>query len=202
MRKGAPRRPAYLRLIDETTGVARAATIDGSGAFSVDNIPPGRRRVQISNADGFFAVSIAAEGAPLSGPVIEIAPGAEVHLTVVAGDDVGIVKGFAMNADQRMAGVLVGLAPREESSDPGDYRGFQTDSDGSFDFQNVRAGDYILYAIDRLDVEYANPAAVRPYLPSGKPIRVVAHESTVGSGALSSGFLTADRATSRDPHTS
>jgi hypothetical protein len=35
----------------------------------------------------------------------------------------------------------VGLAPREKSSDPGDYRGSPTDSDGSFDFQNVRAGE-------------------------------------------------------------
>jgi hypothetical protein len=58
--------------------------------------------------------------------------------------------------------------------DPGDFRSFQTDSDGSFDYKLVRSGDYILFTADRLDLEYRNPAVVRDYLASGTPVKVQA----------------------------
>ena len=60
-----PRRPAYVRLIDESNGGALARAIDPSGTFFFDNVPPSRRRVQLSGADGFFATEIAAEGAAI-----------------------------------------------------------------------------------------------------------------------------------------
>ena len=170
-----PRRPAYLRLVDESTGAALARPIDSAGMFSFDNVPPGKRRVQLSSADGFFAAEIDAEGTTINGPALDIAPGAKVHLSILATDEVGTLRGFVMKADKPVPGVLVVLAPKMESKDPTAYRGFQTDSDGSFDYQNVRAGDYILFAIDRLDFEYANPVSVCAYLVSGKPIHIGPH---------------------------
>lgn len=179
-----PRRPAYVRLIDESNGGALARAIDPSGTFSFDNVPPSRRRVQLSGADGFFATEIAAEGAAISGPVIEVAPGAAVRLNIVAADEIGTLKGFVMNGDRPVPGVLAVLAPKSDSKDPGAYRGFQTDSDGSFDYQNVRAGDYILFAIERLDFEYANPSAVRPYRGSGKPVHIAPYAAIVENASL------------------
>ncbi len=182
--EGRPRRPAYVRLIDESNGVALARAIDAAGAFSFDNVPPGRRRVQISGADGFFAAQITSEGAAIGGLVIDIAPGAGVRLNIIASDEIGSLRGFVMNGDRPVPGVLAVLAPKDNSSDPGAYRGFQTDSDGSFDYQNVRAGEYILFAVERLDLEYANPVAVRPYLASAKPVHIGAHAAVVENASL------------------
>ena len=111
-------------------------------------------------------------------------PGATVQLSIVASDDIGTLKGFVMDGGKPVAGVLAVLAPKNDSKDPGDYRGFQTDSDGSFDYQNVRAGDYVLFAVERVDLEYANPAAVRPYLTGGKPVHIPAHAAIVENASL------------------
>ena len=148
-------------------------------------MPPGKRRIRLSSAEGFFASEISAEGAPISGPVIDIAQGADVRVSIVASDEVGTLKGFVVNGDRPVAGVLAVLAPKKESTDPGDYRGFQTDSDGSFDYQNVRAGEYVLFAVDRLDMEYSNPAAVRPYLAQGTSISIPARGSVTQNVSLS-----------------
>jgi Carboxypeptidase regulatory-like domain len=172
-----PRRAVTVRLIDESTNGARAAAMSASGEFSIENLAPGKRRVQIVNADGFFVAGVAAEGATVNGPMIDVAPGSDIKLTITATDDVGTLKGFVRNGDRPLAGVLVVLAPVKESNDPGDYRGFETDSDGSFDYLNVRAGDYILFATERLDLEYARAEAVRPYLRSGKRVTIAAHGS-------------------------
>jgi hypothetical protein len=57
------------------------------------------------------------------------------------------------------------------------YRGYQTESDGSFDFRDIPAGRYLLFAVDDTGFEYANPAAVGPYLPAAKPVTIEAHGS-------------------------
>ena len=65
------------------------------------------------------------------------------------------------------------MAPRKESANPLDYRGFQTDSDGSFEFEGLAAGEFALIVLeDWFDFEYANPAAVRPYLESGRAVHL------------------------------
>jgi len=48
----------------------------------------------------------------------------------------------------------------------------------------VRVGDYVLFAVERVDLEYANPAAVRPYLTSGKAVRIPAHAAVVENASL------------------
>lgn len=68
--------------------------------------------------------------------------------------------------------VLAVLAPVEESQNPGRYRGYQTESDGSFDFANVPAGRYYLFAVEDTGFEYANPAAIRPYMANAKVVTI------------------------------
>jgi hypothetical protein len=179
-----PRRPAYIRLVAESNGAAIARQVDASGVFSFDNVRLGRQRVQMTGADGFFASQITAEGAEVDGPFVDIVAGATVQLNIAASDEIGTLKGFVMDGGKPVAGVLAVLAPKNDSKDPGDYRGFQTDSDGSFDYQNVRAGDYVLFAVERVDLEYASPAAVRPYLTSGKPVRIPAHAAIIENASL------------------
>ena len=75
------------------------------------------------------------------------------------------------HADRAAPGALVVLAPVKGSE--ADSRVFQTESDGSFEYKAVRPGEYVLFAMEPgSDLEYANPAAIRPYLEAGTPIRV------------------------------
>jgi hypothetical protein len=63
------------------------------------------------------------------------------------------------------------LAPVRTSSG---YRTFQTDSDGSFSFTDIPLGDYILFAVVDVALEYTNPEIARPYLAAGRPVRIAA----------------------------
>ena len=74
-----------------------------------------------------------------------------------------------------MRGCIVVLAPGASSSNPIDYRGFQTENDGSFDYVTVPAGDYLIFAVDQLDLEYTNPDVIRPYLQSATPVHIDSH---------------------------
>jgi len=165
----------YVRLLNEVTGAAIARPIQQDGSFTWTNVPAGRYRPQVTSADGIFISSITASGAELKNGIIDLAEGMSVQLRVVASDETGRLKGFVRNGDKPAPAVLVVLAPRGGSTDPYDYAAFQSDSDGSFDFVNVRAGEYVLFSVEQLDFEYAKSDAVRPYLVVGKPIRVAPH---------------------------
>lgn len=180
-----PARQVYIRLVDEATGGVINRAMDSTGGFSFDNVRTGRQLLQLTGADGFFVTQMTAEGASVDGPAIDVTPGAAIQLSIVASGEVGVLKGFVMNGDKPVPGVLAVLAPKSDSKDRGDYRGFQTDSDGSFDYQNVRAGEYLLFAVEKLDLEYTNPAAVHRYFSTAIPIRITDHGTAVQNVALS-----------------
>jgi hypothetical protein len=85
------------------------------------------------------------------------------------------VQGLVMSGATALEGVLVVLAPALGPKDQVRYRGFQTDSDGSFDFKNVPAAEYLLFAVEDTEMEYANPVVVKRYLGNAKRLRVEAH---------------------------
>jgi hypothetical protein len=68
-----------------------------------------------------------------------------------------------MRGEKPVEGVLVVLAPSSGAHDQVRHRGFQTDSDGSFDFQNVPAEDYLLFAVEDTGLEYITPGIHRPF---------------------------------------
>jgi len=165
----------YVRLTNDVTGVTQTRPVDADGSFFFNNVGTAKVRPLIVSTDGFFIAQATADGAPLKNGTFDIADAQAVTLDLVASDEIGHLKGLVMAGDSSVPGVLVVLAPATESSDPSKTHVFQTDSDGSFDWANVSAGDYVLFAIAQLDLEYLNPAAVRPYLALGKPIQVEAH---------------------------
>ncbi len=179
-----PSRTVYVRLVDESNNATISRVLDANNSFKFETVQPGRHLLQLTGADGFFAVAVDVKGAPAQGAWIDLQPGAQVKADILASGETGTVKGFVMNGDKPAAGVLAVLAPAKDTGDPGNFLSFQTDSDGSFDYQLVRAGDYILFAADRLDLEYRNPAVVRDYLASGTPVRVAPHATVVQNVSL------------------
>jgi hypothetical protein len=115
--------------------------------------------------------SVTLDGVQAKEEMVEIAANAKLELLgLVHGST---VSGTVMRHGEPVAGALALLAPRQESANPLEYRGFQTDSDGSFEYEGLAAGEYVLIVLeDWFDFEYANPAAVRPYLETGREVRL------------------------------
>lgn len=182
---GRPKSTLYIRLVNQATSAITARALEADGSFVFNNVAVEKFHLVLVGADGFFIAHASAEGATMKDGVLDVVDGAVVNLTLVASDQTGHVKGFVMAGDAAVPGVIVVLAPMKESIEPGEYHGFQTDSDGSFDWANVRAGEYVLFAVAQLDLEYATAEAVRPYLVGGKPIHVEPHGTYTERIALS-----------------
>lgn len=170
-----PRHTVYVNLLDEDTGRSFAVALRPDGGFSWPTVAASRVRLLLRGADGFFIAQMSVDGASVKDGVIEVVDGARVQVNLAASSETGRLKGFARNGDKPLPGVLVVLAPSAGATDPLRYLGFQTESDGSFDYTTVPAGDYVLFAVDNLDLEYANPEVVRPYRASGKRVRIEPH---------------------------
>jgi hypothetical protein len=171
-----PRSGVYVKIVNEATGHSFGEPIAPDGSFSFNYLGASRFRPVLYGEGGFFISELTADGVPLRKGVVDLAGNPVVHLNILASNETGRVKGFAMNGGGPAPAVLVVLAPRAPSDNPYDYLGYQTESDGSFDYEHVPPGDYLLFAVDRLDLEYANPGALRPYLDSATALRVEPHK--------------------------
>jgi hypothetical protein len=176
-KNGAPKPGAslYVGMLNEITGRSVGVAVEPDGTFRFTGVGGAPFRPNLYGSAAQFIAKISVEGAPFKDGVVDLTESTAVNLKIVASDETGRIKGFAMEGDKPAPAVMVVLAPRTESHDPANYRGFQTESDGSFDYVNIPAGDYLIFAVDRLDIEYTNPEAVRPYLPSAIAVHLSAH---------------------------
>jgi len=172
-----PRGTVLVTIIDVNTRAGISAAMQPDGAFSFPRVAPGRYRPWIRGADGYFASEVQVDGADFRDGAMELVAGTSAVLRMVASDETSRVQGFVMRGDQPVPGVMVVLAPELESSSAPEAHGFQTDSDGSFDYQNVPAGNYLLFAVDESALEYSKREAISPYLSGAKRIQVAAHQS-------------------------
>jgi hypothetical protein len=167
-----PQHPVQVNLLDEETGKAVTVALNANGSFSFPSPPVSRLRLLLSGGDGVFITRMSVEGASVKDGLIEVVDGAAVKVDLTAGAKNGSLNGFVVNGDKPVPMVMVVLVPASSSANPNGPYGFQTDSDGSFDFTAVPAGDYVLFAVDDREFEYANPAVLRPYLTTGKRISI------------------------------
>ena len=169
-----PRHPLYVNLLDEDAGESVATPVGANGSFYLPKIPVSHVRILLSGADGFFIARMSVEGASAKDDVIDVVDGATVQVQLAVSGETGGLKGLVVNGGKPVPAAMVVLAP-DGSTDPYRYRGFQTESDGSFDFAAVPAGDYILFAVNDVEFEYASLEIVRPYLASGERVRIEPH---------------------------
>jgi hypothetical protein len=111
------------------------------GTISFSGVAPGKYRPVVRGTHGYFASEVRVEGVELR-------------------DETGRIQGFVMRGEKGAEGMLVVLAPVSENASAPAAPGFQTDSDGSFDYQSVPAGDYLLFAVDESGLEYSKREVV------------------------------------------
>jgi hypothetical protein len=134
-------------------------------------VPPGRYEVSLAAQDTYI-VGIAARGADVSGRFIVVHPG-EVKLTLRMAKGRAAVSGLATANGKPVEGAMVVLVPAG-LKDPSSFTSVvrdETNTDGSFDLNDVIPGQYILIAVDRgWQVSWKDSAALEKYLMQGVPL--------------------------------
>lgn len=158
-----------MRSAPSTT--ARPLNPDGTANFPAQ--ASGRYEVVLNSNQQLYIKSISAQNARVADGQVELPEAGPVKLEIVASGDGARVKGKVRTAGKPVSGVEVILVPRKESGNPEDCHGYQSDSDGSFDFTGIKPGDYLLFATKEWPIEYADRAAIQSYLPLAKTVKAM-----------------------------
>lgn len=146
------------------------AKLEANGTFKMQPVRPGDYEVSAYAPESrLFLRQLTAKGGIVRGRVVTI--GSEpVTLAVTAVAGIAKVAGMAARSGKPAPGVFVVLVPRDRNLQP---LGNQSDSDGSFEFEHVPAGQYTLAAIeDGWALQWRQPEALANYLPNGVQVLV------------------------------
>ncbi len=168
-------RPYWISLRSEDSLFFYNHPIGPNGTFQLPPMPPERFRVYAGGSSALYNAGVTSDTAPVVNGVVDLRGGGDVQILVHVSAEAARLHGYALRGGKPVPGVFVVLAPRSDTHDPIDYRGFQTDADGSYDFPGLRPGQYVLFAVqDGSEFEYANPTVLRPFLASGQRVDLAA----------------------------
>jgi hypothetical protein len=148
----------------------------GSKVPSTDRIievPPGRYEVVLQGYN-IYLTGLTAKGAEASGRYVTV-PAGETTLTVHVANGRANVRGIATLEGKPAVGAMALLVPITiEEADSIDFlRQDQTNTDGSFDIENIIPGQYILVVIDQgWQINWGDRSTLRRYLTQGVPMEL------------------------------
>lgn len=183
-------RSVHVNLIDPETGrdVAgggRRGSFVLSGALlhrreeaadQVMEVPPGRYKVVLEDQPNLYLSGIKAQSAQVSGRFVTL-PSGNSTLTLHVSTGRAALTGVATIQGKPSVGAMVLLIPTTLGDPDGlsIIRRDQTNTDGSFDLNEVLPGQYILVAIDHgWQVNWRDPSTLRGYMMHGVPIDLAA----------------------------
>jgi hypothetical protein len=139
---------------------------------AMPEIRAGRYSLRLANSPDLFMKSVSVRNAPFADGVLELRSGSKAELTIHAARGLSKMNGMVVRDGKPIEGAMVLLVP--ESFEHGNYiPRDQSDSDGTFTLNSAAPGRYTLIAIeDGRELEYANPAAMAPYLRGGERLDV------------------------------
>jgi len=176
----APSSDLTLYFTSQQTNERLVARLAPDGSFHLQPMHPGAYEVTASAVGFSMAVTrLSATGAAVDGRVLKI--GSEpVTVTAQVAESIATVNGFAKLNGSPVSGVLLVLVPANPASGQEDSRFNQSDSDGSFEFQHVIAGTYILVAIqDGWSLDWGRREVMARYLAKGQSVIVLAHTKEI-----------------------
>ena len=170
----APSSVSTLRVIswDETLNAPTTQSISPEGDFEFPALRKGRILLSTVGAD-CYSSRLLRDGQEVPNRWLMVEGEDISGITIEGLSGVAEVKGFVRRGANKIEGVFALLAPTKDSSDPGDFHAFTTDSDGSYAFWNVRPGEYWLYAVDEDDFEFANRQVIASHLKGAERILVL-----------------------------
>ncbi len=175
---GAGALPSNLTviLVSQQSGERLMARIAPDGSFRLQPVHPGTYEVAASAVGFSMAVTrLSASGATVEGRLLKV--GSEpVTVNAKVAESIATVNGIAKLDGRTVSGALLVLVPADPVSGQEDSRVNQSDSDGSFEFQHVIAGAYIVVAIqDGWSLDWSRREVMARYLARGQSVTVPAH---------------------------
>ncbi len=159
----------------QQSGESYDTSVSANGAFSfaAGVLPEGSYEVEFLGQPSIQVSSIEAQGANVSGRTVEISAGQPVSLTIHTVEAKSSLSGFALKNGKPIAGAMILLVSQDSVGGKPTYHRDQSDSDGSFSMSPLFPGRYTLLAIENgWDLEWADPAVLFRYLPSGQAIEI------------------------------
>lgn len=135
-------------------------------------LPPGRYEVVLAGRPNLYLTGITAQSAQVTGRFVTVPSGSST-LTLHIADGRSRLTGIAMMRGRPSVGALVLLIPATlgEPNSLNIIRRDQTNTDGSFELDNVLPGKYILLAIDHgWQINWKDPSTLRDYMMHGIPV--------------------------------
>jgi hypothetical protein len=179
--------PAGLELIDTAKGTRFTSFAQdvffraGSGRVSdgkrqppvTMQVPPGRYEVRLRDREAYL-LGISAKGAEVAGRFVTVHEGAAtLRLRMATGR--ASVHGIASADGKPVQGAIVLLIPAG-LNDQGSFAAIvrdQTNTDGSFDLNDVIPGQYILVAVaNGWEIAWKDAATLQHYLTQGVPLEL------------------------------
>jgi hypothetical protein len=142
------------------------------------DLPPGRYLVYQGGSNNFFLSGMTLGTKEIPGRMVTI-PSGESSLTIRITTGRTTVAGVCMFSGRPVAGAMVLLVPITlgQAGAIAEIRRDQTNSDGSYDLDNVIPGQYILIALDHgWNTNWSDPSTLSRYLGNGIPLDL--HGST------------------------
>ena len=150
--------------------------VAADGSFALHGVAPGSYDVEVFSSTRISILQMMASGATVQGNRITVAA-QPVLLAATLAHGTTAVNGYAKAGGRGMGGVMILLVPHDPAARDL-YRRDQSNTDGSFTLNRVIPGDYMLVAIeDGWGLDWAQPAAIAPYLARGIRVRVAGQRS-------------------------
>jgi hypothetical protein len=136
-------------------------------------VPPGRYEVHLVGRDAYL-LGISAKGAEVAGRRVTV-HGGDVTLKLRTAAERAFVHGIASVSGRPVEGAMILLVPAG-LNDPGSFADVvrdQTNTDGSFDLNDIVPGQYILIAVsDGWQIQWNDIATLQRYLTQGIPLEL------------------------------
>ena len=134
--------------------------------------------VAVLNVPKFIVQSISAKGAQVTGHTVSFARSGAVQLDVTMSEGLARVNGSVLCDGKPASESMVLLVPQGLEGDVSLFRRDQSDSDGTFSLYQVLPGRYTVLAIEKgWELDWENPAVLKPYIEHGETIDVIANKT-------------------------
>ncbi len=165
----------YIRFFNRKTGEIFGAQVSSKGTFELRQTLSASTAFEVSvfGVPDIAVHDLTATGATVVGRTLQLPRTGSVLLKVGMSKGQARVDGTVLWQDKPVAETMVLLVPEHPERDADLFRRDQSDSDGTFSLFQVVPGRYTLVAIQNgWDLDWQDPAVLRPYLEHGQPVEV------------------------------